>query len=90
MIDPTQLTTDQLYFRDPPPKDTTNGAPMFPEGTRVYSYVFNNPGKTKMVLHAVWRGAEYYYTLIDDEGVEDEGYLAKDLSVAIKLKEKNT
>lgn len=64
--------------------DTTNGEPMFPVGTQVYSHVFYDPSKPKTVLHAVWRGAEYYYTLIDDEGVVDGGYLAKDLSVATK------
>lgn len=61
--------------------DTVKDQPMFPEGTRVYSHVFHNPHEPKTVLCAEWRGAEYHYILMGDDGALDAGYLAKDLSV---------
>ena len=58
--------------------DTVKDDPLYPVGTVVYSDVFRDPSKPKMVLYAQWDGAEYRYTLVDENRIRDEGYLAKD------------
>jgi len=59
--------------------DYKHGSPLFPVSTKVTSHVFYDTSEVKTVLDARWDGAEYRYTLIDSTGIEDEGYLAKDL-----------
>ena len=59
--------------------DYKYGSPLFPVSTKVMSHVFHDTSEVKTVFDARWDGAEYRYTLVNSKGIEDEGYLAKDL-----------
>lgn len=48
----------------------------YPTGTRVFA---RKCGETKIVVTSVPDGADRVYTLIDDEGVVDEGWLEYEL-----------
>lgn len=62
--------------------DDVKGSPQFPVGTKVTSGLFIDSDIAKIVHKARWDGTEYAYTLVDEHGTIDTGYMARHLKKA--------